>query len=124
MFHPQQRHTFLVLKRSLQSYSRPGDWDFPGGNVLYGELHEESLKREITEETKLQIEEIKPVQVITNYVKENSMYFLLITYKATALSSTVILSHEHTEYRWMTRAEFLKLKPAKFLKDTVKVAFE
>ena len=66
VFHPTEEK-ILILKRAMDSYSRPGDWDFPGGNVLYGELHDDSIRREVKEETGLELETYKPIQVITRY---------------------------------------------------------
>lgn len=52
VFHPEDKSLFLALKRSPDS-SRSSDWDLAGGNVLYGELHDESLRKEIQEEADL-----------------------------------------------------------------------
>jgi ADP-ribose pyrophosphatase YjhB (NUDIX family) len=124
MFHPEDKDLFLALKRSLDSFSRPGDWDLPGGNVLYGELHKDSLKREIKEETILEVENIKPVQVITNYNKEKKIYYIFVGHYGQATSDNVKISNEHSEFRWVTKNEFIKLKPAKYLVDLVKEVFE
>lgn len=71
---------FLALKRHSNAHSRPNDWDLPGGNVLYGQKHDDSLLNEIKEETMLQVVEIEPIQIVTNY--ENNIYYLFIGFKA------------------------------------------
>jgi 8-oxo-dGTP diphosphatase len=121
VFHPTEAGKFLAIKRSPDAHARPGDWDLVGGNVLFGELHEEALHREIREETGLEVDEkLVPTQVITNFKDE--IYYLYINYATKALSDSVILSEEHTEWRWVDKEEFIMLKPAQFLVDSVETA--
>lgn len=124
VFHPENQKLFLALKQSPDSFSRPNDWDLSGGNVLFGELYQDSLRKEIREETKLEVDAFSPVQVITNYVKEKGIYYLFIGYHCRAIDEKVVISNEHTEYRWVTKEEFLGLKPAQFLVDLVVETFK
>jgi len=116
VFHPTE-NKFLILKRSPDSFSRPNDWDFPGGNVLFGEYHEESLRREIKEEAGLEVVNLKPLQVKTDMRGE--IYCIFINYTAQATSTEVALSHEHTDYKWISKDEFLKMETADFLKQAI-----
>lgn len=116
VFHPTESK-ILALKRTMQEHSRPGKWDLVGGNVHYGENHEESLRREIREESGLEVAELKPLRVFSQMM--NDIYHLFIGYKATALSDQVVISEEHTEYKWVTPEEFLDLESADFLVDLV-----
>ena len=45
----------LVSQRSLNSKLYPGKWQVPGGKVEKGENHLDALKREVKEETDLEI---------------------------------------------------------------------
>lgn len=119
VYHPSE-NKILALKRASDSFARPNCWDFPGGNVLFGRLHLDSLISEIDEETSLKVEGIKPVQVTTNYDKEKGIYFIFIGYKCTALSIYVKISHEHSEYKWVTKEEFLKLESSEYLVELIK----
>lgn len=112
VYHPTE-DKILVLKRPSNAHSRANCWDFPGGNVLFGEKHIDSLFSEIKEETSLKVRGLKPIQVVTNYEKD--IYYLFIGYSCKAMSSDVNVSDEHSEYRWVTIPEFLKLKSADFL---------
>jgi 8-oxo-dGTP diphosphatase len=114
---PTNKLQFLAIKRSLSDKNRPGCWDLPGGNVGFGEKHDISLQREVKEETGLEITHPKPLYVISNF--ENSIYYLFIGYEAISSTNNVTLSFEHTEYKWVTREEFLKLKSADFLIEFV-----
>ncbi|MDP3026201.1 MAG: NUDIX domain-containing protein [Nanoarchaeota archaeon] len=109
---------FLVLKRPANAHSRPNCWDLPGGNVLFRENYLDSLTREVVEETSLKIKNVRPIQVVTNF--ENRIYYLFIGYSCRAASSRVKISKEHSEYKWVTKAEFLRLESANFLIDLVK----
>lgn len=113
---------FLALKRPADSKSRPNEWDLPGGNVLYGELHDVSLKREIKEETNLDLSHMKPVRVVTNY--EDGIYYLFIGYIAYTLNDDIKITKEHSEYKWVTKEEFLQMAKAEYLIDLVNEVLE
>lgn len=123
IFHPTDSNKILILKRAIDSYSRPGDWDFAGGNVLFGELHNESIMREVKEETGLSLINLTPIQIITRFNRESSIYYLFITYIAKAPTAEITLSHEHTDYKWVTREEFTALNPIDFMRDTANAAY-
>ena len=78
----------------------------------------DSLKKEVAEETSLKIKNVRPIQVVTNF--ENGIYYLFIGYSCKSTSSKVKISNEHSEYKWVTKAEFLKLESADFLMNLVK----
>ncbi len=124
VFHPQKKDTFLALKRSPKAKSRPDAWDLPGGNVHFGERHDVALRREIIEECGLEVENLEPVHVLSNYDEHNKVYYLYVGYEAEAKNHDVHLSDEHTEYEWVTQEAFLKLKSADFLQDHVMKVFE
>ncbi|MCX6761667.1 MAG: NUDIX domain-containing protein [Candidatus Moranbacteria bacterium] len=119
VFHPEKAGQFLVLKRPADAFSRPNDWDLPGGNVLFGELHEDSLHKEISEEANLEVGDLTPIQIVTKYDGEKEVYFIFNGFSCVAKGSDVKISQEHTEYRWVNKKEFIELKPAQFLIDLV-----
>jgi len=110
---------FLSIKRSPHAFSRAGTWDLPGGCVSFGENHEASLRREIKEETGLSVKKLKLIEVTTSYDKKNKIYTLFIGYSTKILSGKIILSCEHTDYKWVTSKEFTS---ASFLKNLVKLS--
>jgi len=124
IFHPDQDEIFLILKRSSTAFSRPNDWDLAGGNVLFGELHEDSLRKEIREETSLEVGDFTPVQILTSYDEEKAIYYIFNGFFCQTKSGDVNLSDEHSEYRWVSKNEFIELKPAQFLVDLVMTTFE
>lgn len=44
-------HTFLITRRAMDKRWAPGAWEVPGGGVKAGETSEEAVRREIFEET-------------------------------------------------------------------------
>ncbi|NTU73149.1 NUDIX domain-containing protein [Candidatus Roizmanbacteria bacterium] len=121
IFHPAKREVFLTLKRSLTDVSRPGCWDLPGGNLSFGERHDEALIREIREETGLEASSFKPLTVSTNFDVQTKIYYLYIGYSCKALTEHLTLSSEHIAYQWVTLSQFLSLETADFLQETAKL---
>ena len=105
----------LALKASYKWLK----WDLPGGGLEFPELHEEALRREIREETSLEIQNIVPLEIQSVYNKEADEYMIFIGYKCWVLSGSIKLSSEHSEYRWVTKDQFLTLDAIPYLKDYV-----
>lgn len=89
---------FSKLANSLQK------WIFPGGRVDEKEKPMECLEREIKEETNLEVEVIKPIDVAMWGSGEDHRYavFFLCTIKG---NNNLKLSHEHQDYRWLSFGE-------------------
>jgi 8-oxo-dGTP pyrophosphatase MutT (NUDIX family) len=104
VFHPLET-TFLVLqRRNDNGVARPGEWDLPGGNVIFGEIHLEAIQREIQEETGLAVSDLQISQVATGFNKERQLYHLFMGYSCKADSVNIRLS-EHEGCRWVTKQE-------------------
>lgn len=117
VLHPHE-NKFLIIKRSATEFIRPNTWDIPGGSAHYGELHKDTLIREVKEESGLSVENIQEINVITSYDSKKPMYFIIIGSVCTATSDNVTLSSEHGEYKWVTAQEFLDTIPKyTFIKD-------
>ena len=48
---------FLVVKRNENDDLYPGVWEFPGGHLEENETFEECLKREVSEETGIELDD-------------------------------------------------------------------
>lgn len=120
ILHPSDE-TFLVLQRSLSSKTHPGYWDFAGGNVLYGDSSKNSLLSEIKEETGLSItNDLTPLVVDGKMREENGFYRIFVGYLTKALEDNVTISHEHVDYKWVSKDEFMLLETVDILKEMVK----
>jgi len=86
----------LLLKSALGDFK--GEWDLPGGHIHRDESHVEGLKREVSEETGLDI--YNPVEVL----KQGRITF----YRASMPSADITLSHEHSEHKFFDVDEVLE----------------
>lgn len=105
----------LLLKRSKKERFNKGKWDFPGGHIEKDETVNEALRREIQEETGLQIK-IGQVISITEFPKKSEQFKNEkrgIRFIAYANDDKVELNkNEHSEYVWLPIDEAIeKLNP-------------
>lgn len=118
VFHPTDER-FLILKRTEDDSSAPGQWDFPGGGVEFGELHLPALEREVWEESGLAIRAPRVVEVITKYDANRQIYSIFVAHQCRAISTDVCLSAEHTAHHWVTATEWLQMDAPMVLKQVV-----
>ncbi len=89
-----------------------GHWDFPKGHIELYEKPEETVIREIKEETGLNVHLLKGFQEKITYTFKHRNEFIIkevIFYLARAKNQKVKLSTEHKGYVWLPFNEALKL---------------
>ena len=109
----------LTLHRTSTAPSNPDKWDFPGGDLDFGEDAIKGIIREIKEETGLEVKDLKPFDV-ESHIYENEEFWVTIAYTAKVIVDKVVLSFEHDEFKWVTPEEFLRLESPDKLKRFVK----
>ena len=81
-------------------------FDFPGGRIEEGESDlVEALKREVREETTLEIEVGQPFA--TWLGRGETVY--LVGYRCRYILGDITLSDEHIDYRWLNRTNYHEL---------------
>lgn len=100
---------YLVLKRAESKDFAPGVWECVTGRVDQGEGFEDALRREVFEEVGISAMAIEFIIGTTHFYRgtddpENEL--LGVIYSCVVDESVPIhISHEHSEYRWLTVAD-------------------
>ena len=100
---------YLIVKRSDNNDFMPGAWEFPGGNLENNELIEEALKRELKEEIGFNL--LDNTCKIINYTdeikeKNNKIIHVIeldFLIECDNDSFDIVLSNEHTDYKWVEK---------------------
>ena len=94
------RNHVLILKRALNDPERPYFFEIPGGRLNPHEDIFIGLRREIKEETGLDIEPLFPLSV-RHFTRKDGEVISLLSFVCTPLSSQVTLSSEHADFIWL-----------------------
>lgn len=101
-----QNNRLLMMKRSDNDC-----WGIPGGSIEPGEVVEHAAKREALEETNLEIGEISLFGVFSGsalyykYPNGDEVHNVIIVYSSHNWCGEIILTDEHTEWRWFSAHE-------------------
>ena len=111
----------LLITKSDNDEINPNTVDIPGGRLEFGEKVEESLQREIQEETGLSVTIIAPSRV-WGFTK-NDLHLVGITFAVNlAEENDVKLSFEHNEFRWIKADEILNKDFPSWIKEEIEAA--
>lgn len=105
-----------------------GHWSFPKGNIEKGESLEETVRREIKEETG--IKDIKLIEGFKEHIKyfyklKGKNIFKIVTYfLAETKTREIKISWEHTGFKWLSYEEALKTITYKNAREVLKKANE
>jgi 8-oxo-dGTP diphosphatase len=105
----------LVIRRSASSRHDPGLWEIPGGKSEPGETIEESILREVAEETGLQVELTRVVGSAESEIEDKRIAYLIL--EAWVIGGSFQLSGEHDAYRWLSRPRFAEADFAPYYRD-------
>lgn len=101
-------------------------WDIPGGRIHRGSSIEDTLCREIAEETGIKnIESISPLDMVLSNIRipkqlpsgEDVGLILSVYICNVADTKKIVLSKEHAEYNWFDPKEAAKLLSYKYPKE-------
>ena len=111
----------------IRTHKWSGKWGIPGGKIKRGETVQAALRREIKEETNLNVTGIEFVLVqdcISSKEFYREAHFVLLNYTCRAVGKqlNVILNDEGIQFKWANLAAARKLKlnrPTRILLDAV-----
>ncbi len=113
----------LVLKRSSTDDFNSEIWETVGGGMKEEESPEEALKREIMEETGIEVKVVEPFRTFT-FRKDTGEFKVGITFICDYISGEIRLSEEHSDYKWIKPEEFENLESIPSLYEEIKLYFE
>ena len=129
--HPLSTVGALIFNRAgevlmIQTRKWSGLWGIPGGKIKWGETSEDALRREIKEETNLEITDIQFVMAqdcIHSKEFYREAHFVLLNYTCLAPDTThTKLNEEAWDFRWVKIETALQMelnKPTRFLIERV-----
>ena len=91
----------LLIKRRSNDVHFPGVWEIPGGRLTPGEDPYLGLKREIKEESGLEVTVLLPLS-INYFVRADGQTITAIVFVCKTNQENIVLSEEHTEYQWVS----------------------
>jgi len=94
---------FLLTHRSDNEDNYSGKWAFPGGKCEIGETAIDTVRREVLEETSLQIKD-EAIFLDTYFFKKT----VGIAFLVRATSNEVILTDDNQNYKWISTLEELQ----------------
>ena len=109
---------YLILQRSFEKKAFPGKWTVPGGGLEVDDYinlpkttsdHwyfavENSLKREISEETGLEVQKPKYLLDLT-FIRPDNVPVIVLSYYCGYKSGEVRLDKDNINYAWVTCKE-------------------
>ncbi len=94
---------FLLIKRNTEKYKNAkGNWDIVGGRIEPGTKLLENLKREVKEETQLDIISEPKLICAQDIIPNNERHIVRLTYIADVEGTPMLDTSENVEYKWLT----------------------
>jgi ADP-ribose pyrophosphatase YjhB (NUDIX family) len=97
---------YLLLKRNMEKYKgAKGSWDIVGGRIDPGSSLIENLKREIKEETQLNLISEPRLIFAQDIIPNNEKHVVRLTYVTRIEGEPVLDLSENIEYKWLSLEE-------------------
>ena len=115
------KNKVLILKKSPKDWNYPSKWSFCSGYVKEFESAEDTVLREIKEETGLKSIIIKKGKLFQTNDKNNKKSWVIIPFLCKVNSKNVKLDHENVEFRWIEHKDIKKYKTVPGLQKDLKI---
>jgi 8-oxo-dGTP diphosphatase len=103
-----ERGDEILLLERAEGSALAGEWFLPGGMVEQDEDPEDGARRELLEESGLEIDgELEMISCYRMFIYGHDV--LQLSYRGTVAERDVAISHEHTGARWVKAADMRAL---------------
>lgn len=97
---------FLLLKRNTEKYLNiKGEWDIVGGRIDAGSKLIDNLRREVMEETKLEITSDPKLIFAQDIIPNEEKHIVRLTYIGNTFGVPVLDTSENVLHKWVTLEE-------------------
>lgn len=102
---------YLLIRRSIEKYPEvtTGRWDIVGGRIAPGTALLDNLKREIKEETNLELIGVPKLIAAQDIIPKPDRHIVRLTYIGEAKGEIKLDTAENDQYKWYGWEELLAL---------------
>ena len=101
-----------ILLEKRKNEPGKGKWSVPGGLVELGESVEQTVMREVEEETGLEVEKPEHIDVVDNIIRDESgrvkYHFVIIDYFMRLKGGTLKAASDAEELKWVSLSDVEK----------------
>ncbi len=116
-------NVLLLRRKNEPAY---GQWWFPGGRVLFGEMREAAARRKLEEECGMeakQFQEIGTYDLLLKNGRSEPLHFITTLLKTQIMHNREIrLDNQSLEARWLNPHEWLQIKLHPFVSKLLREA--
>ena len=95
----------LILKKHPNDYNYPNKWSFCSGFVKEFEAAQDTVLREVKEETGLKAKIVKEGKLFQKDDKKNCKSWVIKCFLCKVNSEKVKLDHENTDFKWINHKD-------------------
>ena|SRR3989344_1435421 len=120
----RRKNSYLLTKRVQDGEWVHEKWQFPGGELKFGESLEAGLRRELREELGIEVNPPTSPQLVYESIRSYWHGILLCFFVEVKQHRElkIKLNEEASEFRWFKLAEIMKLDTLPLVKDMTKDA--
>lgn len=116
------KNSKILLTRRNKKITEGGKWSLPGGHIKYGEKAEDAIKREVKEETGLNVKKAKFLFYFDESIPRIKIHNLTLIFLIKT-SGNPQPNREVSEMKWFSKKEIEKMNLAFYNKDILKKFF-